>query len=183
MNGLVAADFDDDVAVLEALDRRVVHLADALAELGEHVLPFGLADLLEDHLLGGLCGDSPKDLGRLRKLHLVAELDAVRHLVAIERSVHLARFVKRNLGRGSGHLVDNGLQRKQIDLSGFGVEPRLQVLARSVVLAGGGCDRLLDGADDDIGLDPFLFRESLDGLLQRIRHLKFHFQIRARDDA
>ena len=95
---LDAADFDDDVAVLEALDRAVHDLADPLVVLGEDVLALGLADLLEDDLLGGLRGDAAEHFGRLRELHLVAELDAVGHFVAVERPVHLARFVERDLG-------------------------------------------------------------------------------------
>ena len=95
---LDAADLEDDVAVLEALDRAVDDLADALVVLGEDVLALGLADLLEDHLLGGLRGDAAEHFGRLRELHLVAELDAVGDLVAVERPVHLARLVERDLG-------------------------------------------------------------------------------------
>ncbi len=95
---LDAADLEDDVAVLEPLDRAVDHVADPLVVLGEDVLALGLADLLEDHLLGGLGGDAPEHLGRLRELHLVAELDAVGDLVAVERPVHLARVVERDLG-------------------------------------------------------------------------------------
>ena len=66
---------------------------------------------------------------------------------------------------------DDRLQREQIDLAGLEVEPRLQVLAGLVVLARGGRDRFFDGADDDIGLDAFFFRQRLDRLLQRIRHV------------
>src|SRR5262249_59134366 len=74
-NGFVPADLDDDVAVLEALDRGVLHLAHALAELGVDVFALGLAHLLEDDLLGRLRRDPAEDFGRLRELHLVAELD------------------------------------------------------------------------------------------------------------
>ena len=165
-----AADLEDDVAVLEPLDRAVDDLADALVVLGEDVLALGLADLLEDHLLGGLRGDAAEHFGRLRELHLVAELDAVGHLVAVERPVHLARFVERDLGRRVGHLLDDGLEREQIDLAGLGVEPRLQVLAGLVVLARGGRDRFFDGADDDVGLDALFLGQRLDRLLQRIAH-------------
>ena len=77
----------------------LTHFADALVVLGEDVLALGLAHLLEDHLLGGLRGDAAEHLGRLGELHLVAELDAVGDFVAVERPVHLARFVERDLGR------------------------------------------------------------------------------------
>ena len=174
---LDAADLDDDVAVLEALDGAVDDLADALVVLGEDVLALGLAHLLEDHLLGGLRGDAAEHFGRLRKLHLVAELDAVGNVVAVER-----RYISRASSSaisvaGVRHLLDDCLQREQIDLAGLGVEPRLQVLAGLVVLARRGGDRFLDRADHDVRLDAFFLRERFDRLLQRIRHS--HFQVSA----
>ena len=72
---LDAADLDDDVALLEALDDAVDDFADALVVFGEDVLALGLADLLEDDLLGGLRGDAAQDVGALRELDLVAGLD------------------------------------------------------------------------------------------------------------
>ena len=165
---LDAADLDDDVAVLEALDGAVHHLADPLVVFGEDVLALGFAHLLEDDLLGGLRGDAAEHFGRLREFHLVAELDAVGDFVAVERPVHVARFVERDLGRRVRHVLDHGLQREQIDLAGLGVEARLQVLAGLVVLARRGRDRFFDGGDDDIGLDAFFLGERFDRLLQRI---------------
>ena len=117
---LDAADLEDDVAVLEALDRAVHDVADALVVLGEDVLALGLADLLEDDLLGGLRRDAAEHLGRLRELHLVAELDAVGDLVAVQLPVHLARFVDRR--SRSPALVTScttGLEREEIDLAGL----------------------------------------------------------------
>src|SRR6185436_7448233 len=168
-----AADLEDDVPVLEALHGAVDHLADPLVVLGEDVLPLGLADFLEDHLLGGLRGDPPQHFGGLRELHLVAELDAVGDLVAVDRAVHLARFGERDLGGGRGDLFDDRLEGEEIDLAGLGVEPRFQVLARLVVLARRGGNRFLDRADDDVGLDPLLLGQRFDGLLQRIRHISY----------
>ena len=148
---------------------RVHDIADPLVVLGEDVLALRLADLLEDDLLGGLRGDAAEHLGRLRELHLVAELDAVGHLVAVELAVHGAGLVDGDLGRRRRDVLDDLLQRKEIHLAGFEVEPRLQVLAGLVVLARRGRHRLLDGADDDIGLDALFLRQRFDGLLQRIR--------------
>ena len=113
------ADLDDDVAVLEALDRAADDLADALVVFAEDVLALGFADFLEDHLLGRLRGDAAEHFGRLGELHLVAELDAVGDLVPVQRPIHLARFVQRNLGRRARHLLDDGLEREQIDLAGL----------------------------------------------------------------
>ena len=90
---------DDDVAVLEALDNAVDHFADALAVLGEDVLALGLADLLEDHLLGGLRGDAAEHVGRARELDFHVDFGFV--------AVELLRLGERDLGRRIGHLVDD----------------------------------------------------------------------------
>ena len=60
------------------------------------------------------------------------------------------------------------LDGEQVDLAGFLVEARLQVLVRLVILARGGEDRVLDGANDDIGFDAFFLGECLDRLHERI---------------
>src|SRR6185369_13873141 len=57
-DGLAAAEIDDDVAVLDALDGAVDDLADAIDVLVVHALALGIADLLHDHLLGGLGGNA-----------------------------------------------------------------------------------------------------------------------------
>src|SRR4030095_9565671 len=57
---LDAADLQDDVAVLEPLHGPVHDLADPLAVLGGDVFALGFADLLEDHLLGGLRPAAPE---------------------------------------------------------------------------------------------------------------------------
>ena len=145
-------------------------VADLLVVLGEDVLALGLADLLEDDLLGGLGGNAAEHLGRLRKLHLVAELDAVGHFVAVQLAVHLAGFVDRDLGGRVGDVLHDLLEREEVDLAGFQVEARLEVLARLVVLARRRGDGFFDGADDDVGLDSLFFGERFDRLLQRIRH-------------
>ena len=140
-------------------------LADALVVFGEDVLALGFADLLEDHLLGRLRGDAAEHLGRLRELHLVAELDAVGDVVAVELAIHLPRLVDRDLGRGVGDVLHDRLEREEIDLAGFHVEARLQVLVGLVVLARRRGDGFFNRADDDIGLDALFLGERFDGLL------------------
>ena len=68
MVGLDAAELDVDVAVLEPLDDAADHVANPLAVLGMDVLALRLADLLENHLLGGLRGDPPEVFGWTGKL-------------------------------------------------------------------------------------------------------------------
>src|SRR5258705_401579 len=71
---LRAPDVDHEVAHLLALDDAVDHLAHAAGVLGEDVVALRLPDLLEDDLLRGLGRDAAEDVGRLRKLDLLADL-------------------------------------------------------------------------------------------------------------
>ena len=57
-DALGAAEIDDDVAELDALDDAGDDLAGAVLELLILALALGIADLLEDDLLGGLGGDA-----------------------------------------------------------------------------------------------------------------------------
>ena len=57
------AQIDRDVAVFHALDQTVDDFADAVLVFLELALPLGLADLLDDDLLGGLGGD-PAEIDR-----------------------------------------------------------------------------------------------------------------------
>ena len=57
-DALGAAEVDDDVAELDALDDAGDDLAGAVLELLILALALGVADLLEDDLLGGLGGDA-----------------------------------------------------------------------------------------------------------------------------
>ena len=66
-DALGAAEIDDDVAELDALDDAGDDLAGAVLELFILALALGIADLLEDHLLGGLGGD-PAELDRRQRV-------------------------------------------------------------------------------------------------------------------
>ena len=71
---LGAAEVDDDVAELDALDDAGDDLAGAVLEFLVLALALGVADLLEDHLLGGLRGDAAEVDRRQRIDDEVAEL-------------------------------------------------------------------------------------------------------------
>ena len=141
-----AAELHDDVAVLEALDHAVDDFADALAVLGVDVLALGLADLLEDHLLGGLRRDAAEILGRTREFDLHVDFGFV--------AVELLGFGERDLGRRVRDLVDDVLDGVELELPGLRVEAGAQVFGL-VALARGGLEGVLDGADDDSGSTPF----------------------------
>ena len=66
-DALGAAEVDDDVAELDALDDAGDDLAGAVLELLILALALGVADLLEDDLLGGLGGD-PAELDRRQRV-------------------------------------------------------------------------------------------------------------------
>jgi hypothetical protein len=135
------------VAVLEALDGGVHDLADALAVFAEDVLALGLAHLLEDHLLGGLRGDAAEHVGGLGKLDFHVHFGFV--------AVELLRFFQRNLRRRVLHVDHDLLHREQVDLAGFLVEARLQVLVRLVVLARGREYGVLDAPITTSASMPF----------------------------
>ena len=63
-DALAAAEIDDDVAVLDALDEAVDDLADAVLVLVELAVALGVAHLLDDDLLGRLRGDAAEIEGR-----------------------------------------------------------------------------------------------------------------------
>src|SRR4029078_12269688 len=93
---LGAAEVDDDVAELDALDDAGDDLADAVLELFELALALGVADLLEDHLLGGLGGDTP-ELDRGQRIDdEVADRGALLELLGA-RGVDLLEMVFRFL--------------------------------------------------------------------------------------
>ena len=73
-DALGAAEIDDDVAVLDALDGAVGDLADAVLVLVVLALALGLAHLLHDHLLGVLRGDAAEIERRQRLGDQVADL-------------------------------------------------------------------------------------------------------------
>jgi hypothetical protein len=69
--GLAVVDLDDDIAALEAPHDAGHELALLVLVRVEHVLALGLADALDDHLLGGLRGDAAEAvLAELERLDL-----------------------------------------------------------------------------------------------------------------
>ena len=152
-----------------------MHFADALVELGEDVLALGLAHLLEDHLLGGLRGDA----ARGRRCAWGTRSGSRPRRRRPRRTSPCASASEISSGR-VGHLVDDRLDREQLDLAVLGVELGLQLLAGLVVLARGGEHGLFHRGDDDVGLDALFLGQCLDGLHQRIgRHGRSELHIEA----
>ena len=142
-------------------------LADAVAVLLEHHVALGLADALQDDLLGGLRGDPPEVVGRD-----VALVDLVAVLLELGRVdlrllglAHLAR-----LGVDRRALVDRlddqvrleALGDDQFDdaeVGGLAVHLHARVLGRAGLLLVGGQQRVLERDHQLLGLDALLARE------------------------
>ena len=102
------AEFDDDVAVLEALHDAIDDLADMLVVFGVDAFAFGFADLLKDDLLGHLRRDAAQaDRG-------FQELDLLFHLRV---GLDAARFLHRDLADGIRDFFDDFAQRVDVDLT------------------------------------------------------------------
>ena len=99
-----------------------------------------------------MSGDAAEHFGGLRKFNFHVHFGFL--------AVELLRFLERDLRRRILHVPDNLLHRKEIDLTGVLIEAGFQVLVRLVVLARGGEDRVLDGANDDIGFDALLLGDA-----------------------
>ena len=110
------ADFRDDIAAFEALDRGVDDFADPLPELGVDLLALRLTDTLGNHLFRRLRGDAPQLVGLLGELDLHADLGFL--------AVELLRFLQRDLGRRRRHFGDDLLHRIQLDQAGLGLTVR-----------------------------------------------------------
>ena len=83
-------------------------------------LPFGLTDLLEDDLLGGLRGNPTQIAHFDNRPDFVADL-----CLAVE----LAGFLKGDFGFGIGDRIDDGLLRHDGDLTGLGVDLNLNIFS------------------------------------------------------
>ena len=146
-------------------------LADAVAVLLEHHVALGLADALQDHLLGGLRGDPPEVVGRD-----VAFVDLVAVLLELGgvdfRLLGFAQLA--GLGVDDGALVDRlddqvrlqALGDDQFDhaeVGGLAVHLHARVLGRAGLLLVGGQQRVLEREHQLLGLDALLARQRVHG--------------------
>src|SRR6266850_4637834 len=149
------ARFDDGAAALHALHRAGHQLVAARQEVLQDLLALGVADALQDHLLGGLRADAA-ELDRLERL-----LDEVFQL---DVRFALLRLRQRDLGgqrldRVVGHHLPapEGLVGPGIAVD---VHPHVDVLG--VFLLGGRGERHLEGAEDDVARHVLLPRQDVD---------------------
>ena len=151
-DALGAAEIDDDVAELDALDDAGDDLVGAILELFILPLALGIADLLENHLLGGLGGD-PAELDRRQRVD-----DEVADRRAL---LELLRALEVDLLEMVFGLFDDLEHAPQAQIAGFAVELGADVVLGAVAGAGGTLDRVLHRLDDDALVDQLLARDGV----------------------
>src|SRR5437867_1107585 len=135
--------------------------------------PFGLADFLEDHLLGRLRRDPAEVLDLDDGADLVPEFGL---------AVDLASLLQGDLGLGVGHLVDDLLQGDGLDFPTLAINPHLDVFGRPVFLLRGGEQRGLHRLEDASRVDSFFPPDLFDHCKKLSTHhpapslSEFHFQ-------
>jgi hypothetical protein len=171
------ADLDHDVAALEAADDAGHELALAVLVLVEDVLALGLADALDDDLLGGLGGDAAEavlaelqgvDLGVVLRLLLGALLVAVevedleQELVAdLGLETGAMGLLEADLAVPRLHLLDDVEDLEEVHVAGLGVEAGLDLPVLEDLL-GGRRHSLLNSLDQDLARDVLLGADLLE---------------------
>ena len=149
------AEIDDDIAVFDPLDLTVDDLADAVLEHLILLVALGLADLLHQHLLGGLGGDAAEIERRQQFGDPVADL---------RRRVLLLRFGERDLGRVVLDLIDDQQQAREADFAGLGVDLGAHFGLLTVARARRLLHRVLHRGEHDRSVDRLLARDGVDDL-------------------
>jgi hypothetical protein len=162
----IAAEVDVDVAAFDALDDATDQFTLATGVLFDDLCALGLAHLLHDHLLRGLGGDT-SELDRLHRL-----LDEVARL---QLGILLARVVQPDLVLGMELeffrfivLVELDFGRDHLPaaeggiVARYAVDGHAHVDVTTVLLARSGCQRQLDGLENDRLLDALLMRDGVD---------------------
>ena len=159
-----AARLDDDVALVQALDGADEDLLAARQEVVEQLLALGVADLLQDHLLGGLRADAA-DRHRLdRLLDVVVDLDVGDLLLRLEQQLL-------GIGDLQAGLVGHHVPAAEgLVVAGVAVDGDADVDLAAVQLLGRRGERRLDRVEDDVAFDALLAR---DGVHQH-QHFAIH---------
>ena len=174
------AQLHERVARVGLLDDAGDQLADAVLVLVEHHVPLGLADPLQDHLLGGLRGDAAEVLRRdVALVDLVAVLHqpllidlgrlGVDQLAGLRVDGRLARLL---LDLVEQLLLEVGRQDQLVDaeVAADAVDLDARVLGRLGRLLVGREERVLQRRHQAIGGDPLLALEDADGLDDLLGH-------------
>ena len=149
--GLVLAQIHDHVRAVEAPHRPADDVADAVLEFRENELLLGPADMLHQGLLGILGGNAAEaDRGDFH-LDFLAQLRLSLDAPGIEHG---------NLVMLGNDLLRHDQFGKGANVAGLLVDDHAQFAGRSDGALGGGQQRLLDSAGQDITVDAlFAFPE------------------------
>ena len=154
---LGAAEIDDDVAELDALDQAVDDLADAVLVLVVLALALGVAHLLHDHLLGGLRRDAAEIDRRQRVGDEVADLGLGVEALGLGQ-LDLRRLVL----DGVGDLAE----AHQPDLAALAVDLGADVVFLAVFGAAGLLDGLLHRLQHLVAVDALVAGDGVGDLQQ-----------------
>jgi len=148
-HALGAAEIDDNMTELDRLDDAGDDLAGAVLEFLVLALALGIADLLEDHLLGGLRVDAAKVDWRQRIDDEIAHLGARLELFGL-LEIDLLEVVL--------DLLDHFNHAPQPKVAGLGIELGADVVLRAIAVARGLLDRLFHRLNNDRLVDHLLGR-------------------------
>ena len=156
-DGLCAAEIDDDVAVLDALDDAVHDLADPVLILIILALALGLAHLLHDDLLCVL------------RRH-TAEIERGQGLgdevADLRRGIPPACLLERNLGRLHGDLLNHFEESGEPNLSSLGIDLRPDLVLAAIAGLCRLLDRVLHGGNHHLSVDRLLACDGIGDLQQ-----------------
>src|SRR5437773_2318648 len=158
------ADLQDHVALLDPVHDAAEDLAFLADELRVDALALGVADLLEDDLLGGLGRDAAEVLQRsvLQQLQLDAELG---------RGIERLGVSQRDLRLRVGDVLDHLLALVDAEVARLAVDVDADVVGRPQALAGCRQQGSLQRLEEDLFVDPLLASELLDDHDQFAIHL------------
>ena len=126
----------------------------AILELVENLLALGVANMLDEILLGRLRRDAAHRGGIELDQNFVADFRL--GIVLCARLGHVG------LGSGVGHFFDDRLDLEQLDFAQFGVEPRLDIAVRAERAPRRRMHHLLDRVDHDRFVDALFLGDLLD---------------------
>ena len=156
-NAFTTAEVDNDIAILDALDRAIDHFGDAVLELFVLTLTFGFANLVGHDLTGHLGLDPAKFEGRQ---DFGIGLADRRFLIALQGvgQALLSIFVLDGAIGDHRHHAGNG------HFAGAGVDMDADIVLSAITRARRLLDRLLDGFDHNFLFDRFLTRNGVSDL-------------------
>src|SRR3954452_1105563 len=166
------AQLDERVAGVLLLDDAGDQLADAVAVLLVHHVPLGLADPLEDHLLGGLRGDAAEvvrgDVPLVDLVLVLLELDRIDlRLLGLAHLPRLGVHGRLLVNRLDDQMRLEALGDDQLgddEVRGLGVDVDPRVLRRAGLLLVGRQERVLEGDAELVRGDALLARARAHGL-------------------